>query len=115
MKKIVISILAILVHFMMYSQDNINTVLDSIEAKNTTLKALRARFDAQILQNSTFKNLSNPEVGFNYLWGNPNESGNRTDFSVSQTFDFSTITGRTSEMVDELNNLIEWQYKEERM
>jgi len=115
MKKIIISILAILAHFMMYSQNNLNTVLDSIEANNTTLKALRARFDAQILQNSTFKNLSNPEVGFNYLWGNPNEIGNRTDFSVSQTFDFSTITGRKSDMVDEQNNLIEWQYKAERM
>jgi outer membrane protein TolC len=115
MKKIIISILAILVHIMMYSQNNINTVLDSIEANNTTLKALRARFDAQKLQNSTFKNLSNPEVGFNYLWGNPNEIGNRTDFSVSQTFDIATITGLKGNMVDEQNNLIEWQYKAERM
>lgn len=115
MKKIIISILALLVHFMMFGQNNINTVLDSVEANNTTLKALKAKFDAQILQNSTIKNLSNPEVGFNYLWGSPGEIGNRTDFSVSQSIDFATIAGRKNQMVDEQNNLTEWQYKAERM
>ena len=114
-KKLTISILAILISTIVYSQGNIDIVLDSIEQNNTTLKSLSAKFDAQKLQNSTLKNLSELEIGFNYLWGNPNEIGNRTDFSVAQTFDIATLTGMKGNMVDEQNNLIEWQYKAERM
>jgi len=114
-KKLTISILAILISTIVYSQGNIDIVLDSIEQNNTTLKSLSAKFDAQKLQNSTLKNLSELEIGFNYLWGNPNDIGNRTDFSVAQTFDIATLTGMKGNMVDEQNNLIEWQYKAERM
>lgn len=114
-KKITISILAILINSIVYSQGNINMVLDSIEQNNTTLKSLRAKFDAQKLQNSTFKNLSELEIGFNYLWGNPNDIGNRTDFSIAQSFDIPTLTGMKGNMVDEQNSLIEWQFKAVRM
>jgi len=114
-KKLTISILAILLNTIIYSQSNIDIVLDSIEQNNTTLKSLSAKFDAQKIQNSTLKNLSELEIGFNYLWGNPNEIGNRTDFSVAQSFDIATLTGMKGNMVDEQNNLIEWQYKAERM
>lgn len=114
-KKLTISILAILISTIVYSQSNIDIVLDSIEQNNTTLKSLSAKFDAQKLQNSTLKNLSELEIGFNYLWGNSNEIGNRTDFSVAQTFDIATLTGMKGNMVDEQNNLVEWQYKAERM
>lgn len=114
-KKLTISILAILISTIVYSQSNIDIVLDSIEQNNTTLKSLSAKFDAQKIQNSTFKNLSELEIGFNYLWGNPNEIGNRTDFSVAQSFDIATLTGMKGNMVDEQNNLIGWQYKAERM
>ena len=114
-KKITISILAILISSIVYSQSNIDIVLDTIEQNNTTLKSLSAKFDAQKLQNSTLKNLSELEIGFNYLWGDPNEIGNRTDFSVAQTFDFATLIGMKGNMVVEQNLLLEWQFKAERM
>ncbi len=114
-KKITICILAILISSIVYSQSNIDIVLDTIEQNNTTLKSLGAKFDAQKLQNSTLKNLSELEIGFNYLWGNPNEIGNRTDFSVAQTFDFATLIGMKGNMVVEQNLLLEWQFKAERM
>ena len=97
------------------AQNNVTTALKAIEENNNTLKALKETVKAQKLENKTGIYLSNPEVGFNYLWGNPSTIGNRTDFSISQTFDIPTITGMKSKIADEHNALVEWQYKAERM
>ena len=97
------------------AQNNVTTALKAIEENNNTLKALKETVKAQKLENKTGIYLSNPEVGFNYLWGNPSTIGNRTDFSISQTFDIPTITGMKSKIADERNGLVEWQYKAERM
>lgn len=97
------------------AQNNINPVLSQVEENNTTLKALREQAEADKLQNKTGIFLDDPEVGFNYLWGNPSNVGNRTDFSVTQTFDIPTITGMKSRLANGRNNLVEWQYKADRM
>ncbi|MDR1055534.1 MAG: TolC family protein [Prevotellaceae bacterium] len=115
MRIIIISILAILVNIPLFAQNNINTVLTLIEENNTTLKSLRESAEAQKLENKTGITLSNPEVGFNYLWGNPNDIGNRTDFSVMQTFDIPTVTRMKSKLANGRNDLVEWQYKSDRM
>ena len=115
MRTIIISILAILASTSLFAQNNMSSVLSSIEENNTTLKALRESAEADKLENRTGLTLSNPEVGFNYLWGNPGNIGNRTDFSVTQTFDIPTITGMKSRVANEKNNLIQWQYKADRM
>ena len=87
MKTIIITILILFTGITLNAQTNINSVLTSIEENNTTLKSLRESADAQKLENRTGIYLDNPEVGFNYLWGNPTDIGNRTDLSVSQTFE----------------------------
>ena len=51
--KILIIISTILVSIPLIAQNNINSVLDSIEANNTTLKSLRLTADAQKLGNKT--------------------------------------------------------------
>lgn len=97
------------------AQDNIQTALSSIETNNTTLKALRDTRNAEELENKTGLSLSNPEVEFGYLWGSPSAIGNRTDFSVSQTFDFPTITGMKGRVADYRNKMLESQHKVARM
>jgi outer membrane protein TolC len=67
------------------------------------------------LDNVTGIYLPNPEVEFNYLWGNPNNIGNRNDISVRQTFDFATVTGVKRKISGQRNNLLELQYKSERL
>lgn len=114
-RKIIISILAIFTGFSLFAQHTIPSVLASVEENNTTLKALRETVEAQKLENRTDIFLSNPEIGFNYLWGSPSGIGNRTDFSISQTFDIPAITGMKSTVADGQNRLIEWQYKADRM
>ena len=97
------------------AQNSVKTALKAIEENNKTLKALKETAEAQKLENKTGIYLSNPEVGFNYLWGNPVDMGNRNDFNISQAFDIPTITGMKSKMANERNGLVEWQYKAERM
>jgi outer membrane protein TolC len=115
MKTIIITLLILCAGITLRAQTGIGSVLASIEENNTTLKSLRESADAQKLENKTGIYLENPEVGFNYLWGNPAEIGNRTDFSVMQTFDIPTVTGMKSRMAGEKNSLIEWQYRADRM
>lgn len=86
MKKIIVSILAIIATSSLFAQNKISDVLGSIEQNNTTLKALRETADAQKLANRTGIFLSDPEIGFNYLWGNPSSAGNRQDINVTQSF-----------------------------
>lgn len=115
MKTIIITMLVLFAGITLNAQNNINPVLSSIEENNTTLKALREQAEADKLQNKTGIFLDDPEVGLNYLWGSPTDIGNRTDFSVSQTFDIPTITGMKSRLANGKNNLVEWQYKADRM
>lgn len=115
MKTIVITILAVLMGTTLLAQNSVGRVLSTIEENNTTLKALRETATAQKLENRTGIYLANPEVGFNYLWGKPGDIGNRTDISVTQTFDIPTIMGMKSSVSNGKNDLLEWQYKADRM
>jgi outer membrane protein TolC len=115
MKTIITIMLILFTGITLNAQTNINSVLASIEENNTTLKALRETADTQKLGNKTGIYLSNPEAGFNYLWGKPGEIGNRTDINVKQNYDIPTITGMKSKVANGQNNLVELQYKSDRM
>jgi outer membrane protein TolC len=98
-----------------FAQNSVDRALRSVEQNNTALKALKEEIDAQKLENKTGIYLPNPEVEFNYLWGNPNNIGNRNDIAVSQTFDFATITGMKRKIANKRNSLLELQYKSESL
>lgn len=90
-------------------------ILETIEKNNSTLKALKEESEASKLNNRTGLTLANPEVEFNYMWGTPDPIGTRKDFSVKQTFDFSTLLGYKSRVADKQNSMIELQLKQERL
>ena len=79
MKAIIITLMVFFAGVTLNAQNNINPVLSQVEENNTTLKALREQAEADKLQNKTGIFLDDPEVGFNYLWGNPSNVGNQTD------------------------------------
>jgi outer membrane protein TolC len=54
-------------------------------------------------------------VGFNYLWGKPGEIGNRTDISVTQSFDIPALLGMRGRVANEQNTLVDLQYKADRI
>lgn len=113
--KTIIIIVALLASMSLAAQDNISSILFSIEENNTKLKALKEEMKAQKLGNKTGIYLSDPDVAFGYLWGTPSNIGTRKDFSVTQTFDIPTITGMKSRLANNKNQLVELQYASERI
>jgi len=98
----------------LFAQNNMDKVLSQIEKNNTSLSALRKSADAQKVGNKTGIFLQNPEVEFNYLWGNPSSIGNRTDFSVKQSFDFPTAYGYKNQISDIKNEQTELEYRKQQ-
>lgn len=113
--KTIIIIVALLASMSLAAQENISSILFSIEENNTKLKALKEEMKAQKLVNKTGIYLSDPDVAFGYLWGTPSNIGTRKDFSVTQTFDIPTITGMKSRLANNKNQLVELQYASERI
>ena len=109
--KTIIIIVALLASMSLAAQENISSILFSIEENNTKLKALKG----EKLGNKTGIYLSDPDVAFGYLWGTPSNIGTRKDFSVTQTFDIPTITGMKSRLANNKNQLVELQYASERI
>ncbi|GHU67847.1 transporter [Bacteroidia bacterium] len=92
--------------------DGNNGILNQIEENNTVLKALRQQADAEKVGNKTGILPENPEIEYHYLWGN--QDGNRTDFSVSQQFDFPMAYYHRKKVSDAQNRQIDLQYEIER-
>lgn len=97
------------------AQTTMLQALSEIEHNNTTLAALRQTADAEKLENKTDIFLSNPEMGFNYLWGNPSAIGSRKDYSISQPLDIATLSGSKNRLADRKNDAVEYQYLADRM
>ena len=97
-----------------FAQNSLTHILSDVEKNNTTLAALRLRVDAQKLGNKTGLTPQNPEVEFNYLWGNPSAIGNRTDFSIRQSFDFPSAYIYKSKIANLKNDQAELEYKKQR-
>lgn len=115
MKQLIIVLaFSTIICFDLFSQENMEKVVAEIEKNNTTLQALRQNTEAEKLGNKTGIYLSNPEVEFNYLWGSPSVIGNRTDFSVKQSFDFPTAYRYRQQISTLRNEQAELEYEKQR-
>lgn len=114
MKNLTVIILIISAGLTSVAQNGYEDFLQQIEANNTTLAALRQQTEAQKIGNRTRLAPANPEVEFNYLWGNPSVIGNRIDISARQTFDFPTAYAHRSRIANLQNANAELSYKAER-
>lgn len=106
-------IIIILTSFSLYGQNTVENALTDIEKNNTGLLALKKKVEAEKIGNLTGIFLSNPELGFNYLYGNPAENGNRTDISIKQTFDFPTAYTYKGRIADSRNIQAELEYQKQ--
>jgi outer membrane protein TolC len=95
------------------AQSDIESVLSQIERNNTTLTALQKRAEADKIGNRTGNYLQNPEIEFNYLWGN-SFTGNRTDFTATQAFDFPTAYSYKNQISNIKSEQVELEYLKQR-
>lgn len=96
------------------AQSRVDSVLSAIEKNNTSLSAMGKSTVAEKFKNQTGIYLQNPEVGFDYLWGNNSELGNRTDFSIMQSFDFPTVYGYRRQIAYFRNLQADLEYQQQR-
>lgn len=106
---------AILLIFVILGSDSIHSklqsVLNDIERNNRTLNALRAGNEAMRLDNLTGLNLSDPEIGFSYMWGASKHTDDKINIEVSQSFDFATLSGAKKLALGN-NELLKLQYRQ---
>jgi cobalt-zinc-cadmium efflux system outer membrane protein len=100
--------------FNLFAQNSIDKVLVEVEKNNTTLSAYRKSVDAEKIGSKVGLTPQNPEVEFNYLWGSPSAIGNRTDFSIKQSFDFPTAYRYKTQISNLKNEQAELDYKKQR-
>jgi outer membrane protein TolC len=114
MKNIIIAlIISMAMGSSLLAQNTIDSVLAQIERNNTTLSALQKRAEAGKIGNKTGIFIQNPEVEFDYLWGN-DVIGNRTDFSITQAFDFPTAYTFKNQISNIKNEQVELEYQKQR-
>jgi len=112
MKNLITTVIIIALGSTLFAQNNIENVLVEIEKNNTTLSALKEKADANKLGNKTGIYMQNPEVEFNYLWSDA-ITGNRTDFSIKQAFDFPTAYKYKNQISDIKNEQVELEYQKQ--
>ncbi len=100
--------------FNLFAQNPIEHVLAEVEKNNTTLSAYRNHIDAEKMGNHTGLLPQNPEIEYNYLWGNPTEMGNRTNLGIHQSFDFPTAYAYKSQIAKSKNEQAELEYQKQR-
>jgi len=89
-------------------------ILESIAQNNTTLAALKNQTEADKAASRTGLAPANPEVEFNYLWGTPATTGNRTDLNIMQSFDFPTVYYYKRKIAEGKATRADFQYATER-
>lgn len=92
---------------------DIEAVLAEIEGNNLELKALTAEIEALEADNLAGSALRDPEIEFAYLFG-PADIGRRRDFSVSQSFDFASLSGARRNAALQKNDLLALQLRSAR-
>lgn len=97
--KRIISILAVLfIGSSLFAQSSLDSLLYRVETKNSTLISAQSLMESRRLNAKMGLTPANPEVEFGYMWGDPTELGNRTDFQITQSFDFPTAYSSRSKL-----------------
>lgn len=89
--------------------------LDTIAANNTTLQVLKKQAEAEVLQNRSELRWENPEAEVGYVFASPKGVEARTSVSLTQSFDWSQVTGQKRKMVQAGNEVTRNAYLAERM
>tara|TARA_R100000655_G_scaffold105653_1_gene154082 strand:- start:26 stop:1165 length:1140 start_codon:yes stop_codon:yes gene_type:complete len=95
-----------------FAQDTgMNGILEQISQNNRQLKAYQSYMASQNLANKSENNLQDPEVSAFYLPFGEHQTGNYTEYQVSQQFEFPTVYGARSKRIEKQKELQELEYE----
>lgn len=84
----------------LHAQQDINSVLKSVETHNKALQAESRLDKARQLEARTGNYLANPTVELNQLWADRSTGGNVNELAVVQGFDFPTVYANKHKLAD---------------
>ena len=114
MNKLMICIVFLFIALNVKAQSGYESILQQIEANNTTLIALRHQTLAQKIENRADSFLENPEVEFGHTWNLQEEVDNVMSFTITQSFDFPTAYIHHNKILNLENESAELSYKTQR-
>ena len=97
------------------SCNQLSQILDSVEANNATLIALRREAEARKLENHTGITLADPEVGLKRMWDGAEQTGNMMELTISQSVDLSTALGKRKAVARQKDRLVDEEYRSLRI
>lgn len=99
----------------LFAQVSVDEILRLVEQNNTTLKAASDKTEAAKQEVMMETSLEDPEIGFDYLWGNPGMIGKRKDINVNQTFDLATVFGYRKRLAKSQKELLELELQQKQL
>ena len=114
-KVIVFAVSSCFFSCMVYSQEsNIASILQKIEENNKDLVSYASLKKSMQLELKSRNNLPDPFVGGYYMpWGT-HDGGTYTEIEISQTFEFPTVYGARSELIESQNEQLVFEYSMKR-
>ncbi|MFC2112238.1 TolC family protein [Bacteroidota bacterium] len=98
------------------AQSTLETLLDAVLQNNRSIKGSVQYLENTRIASRTNLYPENPELEFGHLWSSPSDIGNRTDFSLSQTFDFPGVYIKRSKLskagVEKASQMVEGVHQE---
>ena len=80
------------------AQSSLDVLIENTLENNKTLMSAQKYYEAEVIEARTGNSPYNPEVEYAYLWGSPEQLGDRLDFAVTQSFDFPTAYSSRSKL-----------------
>jgi len=100
-KNIVFAFCGCLFFISSFSQNkNTDELLNEIEQNNIELKAYKSFIESRQLENKSSNNLPDPQFSGYYLPFGTNNTGNYTEFQISQSLEFPSVYGARSKWND---------------
>ncbi|GMQ28078.1 TolC family protein [Algoriphagus confluentis] len=97
-----------------FSQTSMEELLQQVEQNNLELQALSTSLEGKRFELRSGNNLPNPEVGVFYLPFGDHNSGDYTEYQITQSFEFPTVYGSRKSLISQQINQYELGYKSRR-
>jgi len=80
------------------AQSSLDVLIENTIENNKTLMTAHKFYEAEVMGARTGNSPGNPEIEYAYLWGSPDQIGDRVDFAITQSFDFPTAYSSRSKL-----------------
>jgi cobalt-zinc-cadmium efflux system outer membrane protein len=114
-KKLVFAFCGYLISYGLFAQNNeIEKVVQEVEQNNKELQAFSSLLNSKKLELNASNNLPDPQLGAYYLpWGEHN-TGDYSEFQISQTFEFPSVYSSRKRLIKNQQTQLELEYTSKR-